>query len=208
MSEKKNIIKEKSYKFAIDIVRLYKTMIEQNEFILSKQIVRSCTSIGANIEEAEAAQSRKDFISKMSIASKEARETNYWLRLIRDTKLLKYTKIKKLINDSEEIVKIITSIVKTTQKNSKLTIEIKNYNYQGASHEKTTKYFITHRYVTICNFNFLWGRNGTEENHIQQPQRCPRCCLGKALAKIILFWAPVRGLQHIRRCYGHHEGIP
>ena len=92
-------------------------MIKQNEFILSKQIVRSGTSIGANVEEAIAAQSRKDFISKMAIASKEARETNYWLRLIRDTDLLKDVDLVTLINDSEAIIKIITSIVKTTKNN-------------------------------------------------------------------------------------------
>ena len=77
MDEKPNIIKDKAYRFAIEIIYLYKEMMNQNEFVLSKQIVRSGTSIGANVEEAIAAQSRKDFISKMSIASKEAREINY-----------------------------------------------------------------------------------------------------------------------------------
>ena len=117
VTEKPNIIKEKTYRFAIDIVNLYKNMIKQNEFILSKQIVRSGTSIGANVEEAIAAQSRKDFISKMAIASKEARETNYWLRLIRDTDLLKDVGLVTLIHESEAIIKIITSIVKTTKNN-------------------------------------------------------------------------------------------
>ena len=117
MNKKPNIIKEKTYRFAIDIVNLYKKMIKQNEFILSKQIVRSGTSIGANVEEAIAAQSRKDFISKMAIASKEARETNYWLRLIRDTDLLKDVGLVTLIHESEAIIKIITSIVKTTKNN-------------------------------------------------------------------------------------------
>ena len=111
---KQNIIKEKSYKFSLDILFLYKKMLEQNEFILSKQIVRSGTSIGANVEEATAAQSRKDFISKMSISSKEARETNYWLRLLRDSQLCKGIDYNDLINESEEIIKILTSIVKTT----------------------------------------------------------------------------------------------
>ena len=115
MREKKNIIIEKSYNFAIAIVKLYKEMQQKNEYILSKQLVRSGTSIGANVEEAVAAQSRKDFISKMSIASKEARETNYWLRLLRDTNILKDVDLKKLINESEEIIKILTSIVKTSQ---------------------------------------------------------------------------------------------
>ena len=91
-------------------------MREQNEFILSKQVVRSGTSIGANVEEAGAGQSRKDFISKMAISSKEARETNYWLRLLRDSQLCKDIDYTNLINESEEIIKILTSIVKTSQK--------------------------------------------------------------------------------------------
>ena len=91
-------------------------MLERNEYNLSKQIVRSGTSIGANVEEAMAAQSRKDFISKMAISSKEARETNYWLRLLRDSQLCKGIDYTKLINESDEIVKILTSIVKTSQK--------------------------------------------------------------------------------------------
>ena len=119
MSTKKpNIIKEKTYKFALDIIKIYQQMIRQNEFILSKQLVRSGTSIGANVEEAIAAQSRKDFISKMSISSKEARETNYWLRLLRDSQLCKGIDYTELIKDSEEIIAILTSIVKTTQKNN------------------------------------------------------------------------------------------
>ena len=122
MNEKPNIIKDKTYQFAIEIVHLYKEMMKQNEFVISKQIVRSGTSIGANVEEAIAAQSRKDFISKMSISSKEARETNYWLRLLRDTKVVKNLDIKDLLKESEEIIRIITSIVKTSQNNSKLKI--------------------------------------------------------------------------------------
>ena len=118
VDEKPNIIKDKTYQFALEIVRLYKEMISQNEFILSKQIVRSGTSIGANVEEAIAAQSRKDFISKMSISSKEAREANYWLRLLRDTELVQDFDLTNLLKESEEIVKIITSIVKTSKHNS------------------------------------------------------------------------------------------
>ena len=115
--KKPNVIKDKSYLFAIQIVRLYKFMIDQNEFIISKQVVRSGTSIGANIEEALAAHSRRDFISKMTISSKEARETNYWLRLLRDSKLLVSVDLNALIKESEEIIKIITSIVKTSKSN-------------------------------------------------------------------------------------------
>lgn len=114
--QKSNIIKEKTYQFALDIITLYKKMRDQKEFILSKQVVRSGTSIGANVEEASAAQSRKDFISKMAISSKEARETNYWLRLLRDSKLCGEIDYSELIKKSEEIIKILTSIVKTSQK--------------------------------------------------------------------------------------------
>ena len=78
--------------------------------------MRSGTSIGANVEDASAAQSKKDFVSKMSIASKEARETNYWLRLLRDSDLCKKIDFSNLINESEELIKILTSIVKTSQK--------------------------------------------------------------------------------------------
>lgn len=116
MKKKRNIIKEKTYQFALDIIVLYKKMREQNEFILSKQVIRSGTSIGANVEEAAAGQSRKDFISKMAISSKEARETNYWLRLLRDSQLCEGIDYTDLIKESEEIIKILTSIVKTSQK--------------------------------------------------------------------------------------------
>lgn len=77
INRKTNIIRDKTYEFALDIIQLYKRMLEEKEYVVSKQIVRSGTSIGANVEEAIAAQSRKDFIAKMSISSKEARETNY-----------------------------------------------------------------------------------------------------------------------------------
>jgi len=93
-------------------------MIKQNEFVVSKQLLKSGTAIGANIEEASAAQSRKDFIPKMSIASKEARESNYWLRLLKDSKSCNKIELEALPNDSTEIIKILTSIVKTSQKTS------------------------------------------------------------------------------------------
>ena len=114
--ENRNIVKDKAYTFALSIIELYKEMKRQNEYVLSKQLIRSGTSIGANVEEAGAAQSRKDFISKMSIASKEARETNYWLRLLNDSNLCEGIDYTKLIKDSEEIIKILTSIVKTSQR--------------------------------------------------------------------------------------------
>ena len=83
--KKDNIILDKSFDFALHIIELYKQMTAQHEYVLSKQLLRSATSIGANVEEATAAISKKDFAAKMSIASKEARETRYWLRLIDKT---------------------------------------------------------------------------------------------------------------------------
>jgi len=113
---KKNLIKEKSYSFALEIIALYKTLIKQNEYVLSKQVLKAGTSIGANVEEALAGQSRADFLAKMSIASKEARETNYWLRLLRDSEIILKTEIDPLLAEAESITNILTAIVKTTQK--------------------------------------------------------------------------------------------
>ena len=119
MEKKNNLIKDTTYEFALDIVRLYVELRKQKEFVLSKQLLRSGTSIGANVEEGTAAQSRKDFISKMSIASKEARETNYWLRLFRDSELCVGIDFSDLIKESDEIIRILTAIVKTSQGNLK-----------------------------------------------------------------------------------------
>ncbi len=117
-----NTIYFKSFEFAKRIVNLYKFLCEdQKEFILSKQVLRCGTSIGANVNEAIAAQSKKDFISKMAIASKEARETKYWIKLLIETNYLNEDNkhMPSLVNDIEEIIKILTSIVKTSQKNLK-----------------------------------------------------------------------------------------
>jgi four helix bundle protein len=112
---KNNIIQKKTYSFALKIIQLYISMRKENEFVLSNQLVRAGTSIGANVEEAEAGQTKKDFIAKMAIASKEARETNYWLRLFRDSGLLDPDESSALIGESKEIIRILTSIVKTSQ---------------------------------------------------------------------------------------------
>ena len=92
-------------------------MQEQREYILSKQLLRSGTSIGANVREAIAGESKNDFIHKMSIASKEARETDYWLELIQKSNLVKLD-VSDLQKDAKEIIRIITSIVKTTKENA------------------------------------------------------------------------------------------
>ena len=106
---KENIVRNKSFQFALSAIELYKFMILKNEFVLSKQLLRSATSIGANIEEADAGISKKDFTAKMSIASKEARESLYWLKLLEYSKLIEY-------NECEELIRLLTSIVKTAQK--------------------------------------------------------------------------------------------
>lgn len=109
-----NKIVSLTFDFSIEIIRLYKTLLDQKEYVISKQLLRSATSIGANVEEANAAQTKKDFIAKMSIVSKEARETKYWLRLLYKSKLvpLDYSTYLTLI---EHIINIITKIVKTSQ---------------------------------------------------------------------------------------------
>jgi four helix bundle protein len=109
-----NAVKEKSFEFAIAVVRLYQSMQFNHEFVVSNQMLRAGTSIGANVEEALAGISKKDFVAKMSIASKEAREVHYWLRLIRATCDGAYD-VSKLIADAEELIRILTAIVKTGQ---------------------------------------------------------------------------------------------
>jgi four helix bundle protein len=115
-TEKKseNVIQTKSFEFSLVIIRLYKELIKRNEYILSKQLLRSGTSIGANIEEATAAISRKDFIHKLSIASKEARESRYWLKLLKQGNLVEDLNFDKEIQLVEEINRILTSIIKTS----------------------------------------------------------------------------------------------
>jgi four helix bundle protein len=108
-----SIVKQKSYDFALQIINLCIRLRENKHFEIASQLLRAGTSIGANVEEALAGQSRKDFFAKMSLASKEARETNYWLRLIKDAEISNEQQGQKLIEESEELVKILTSIVKT-----------------------------------------------------------------------------------------------
>ncbi len=106
----KSILKEKSYSFAIRIIKLYKYLkSEKNETILSKQIVRSGTSIGANIEEAIGAQSKNDFMAKISIAYKESRETEYWLRLLKDSEFLEQKDFNSIHSDCIELIRMLSS---------------------------------------------------------------------------------------------------
>ena len=109
-----NVIVEKSFRFAVSIVNLCKYLREEKrEYVLSKQLLRSGTSIGANVAEAQEAQSRADFISKINIALKEASETEYWLRLLRATDYLSAKEANYLIQDCSEIKRILVAITKT-----------------------------------------------------------------------------------------------
>jgi four helix bundle protein len=111
-----NVVQSKSYAFAVRIVRLYQHLTAgKREFALSRQILRSGTSIGANVEEAIGGQSRADFVSKLGIAYKEARETSYWLRLLKDTDYLTETEFQSIYADAEELCRIIGSILKSTK---------------------------------------------------------------------------------------------
>ena len=112
---KDSIVKNKSYAFALRIINLSRWLREQREFEISKQVLRCGTSIGSNVEESLAGLSRADFVAKMGIASKEARETYYWLRLLRDSKIAPEVRMSSLVEECEQIVKILTAIVKTSQ---------------------------------------------------------------------------------------------
>lgn len=113
-----NIIANKSYAFALRIIKLYKYLIsEHTEYVLSKQILRSGTSIGALVKEAEHAQSKADFIHKMNISLKEANETEYWLRLLKDSDYIEENSFNSIYPDCIELIKILISIVKTSKNN-------------------------------------------------------------------------------------------
>ncbi|GIV29510.1 MAG: hypothetical protein KatS3mg028_0576 [Bacteroidia bacterium] len=115
-----NIIRDKSFAFAVRIVNLYKFLTgEKKEYVLSKQLLRSGTSIGANVEESAGGQSEKDFLSKLSIAYKEARETCYWLKLLYATGYLSENQYTSLIADADELCKILGKIQTTMKKKMK-----------------------------------------------------------------------------------------
>lgn len=112
---KENLIQQKTYDFALKIINTSKQMQMNKEFVLSRQLLKSGTSIGANVEEAIGGQSRKDFLSKISIAYKEARETKCWLRLLRDSNSIDTAHSDELLYQVEEILRIIGSIQRTTK---------------------------------------------------------------------------------------------
>jgi four helix bundle protein len=114
MVKKNNLIQDKTFNFSLMTIELYKKLIAKKEFVISKQLLRSGTSIGANVEEALAGQTKKDFIAKMAIASKESRETSYWLRLLQASNIVNLS-YEKCLSEINEIINILTAIVKTSQ---------------------------------------------------------------------------------------------
>ncbi len=117
---RENVVKDKSFAFAVRVVNLYKYLCEnRKEYTLSKQILRSGTAIGANIEEADGGISKADFSNKISIAYKEAKETHYWLRLLNETRYMDQTSFDSMMIDCNELCKLLFSILKTTRINKK-----------------------------------------------------------------------------------------
>jgi len=115
---KENIIQAKSFQFVIEVVEIYKLLVKtKKEFTLSKQLLRSGTSIGANIEEAIGGQSKKDFIAKLSISYKEARESLYWIRLLEATDYLDEKQAKELGEKANELCRILSSILQSSKRN-------------------------------------------------------------------------------------------
>ena len=114
-----NVIVGKSKKFALRIIKACKYLIDKNEYVLSKQMLRSGTSIGANVKEAVRGQTTPDFIAKMNIALKEASETEYWIELLTESEYLSVQSGTSLKNDCVELIKLLTSIINSSKNNSK-----------------------------------------------------------------------------------------
>ena len=117
MNESKdNLIIKKSYSFALEIINIYQYLVsEKKEFVISKQLLRSGTSIGANIHEAVASESKKDFVHKLGISVKESRETSYWLNLLKDSNYINQEQFINLCNHCDELTRILNSIILTTK---------------------------------------------------------------------------------------------
>ncbi len=120
MEKSSNITANKSYAFALRTIKLYRFLCEKKEeYVLSKQLLRSGTAIGALVREAEHGQSRADFLNKMNVALKEANETDYWLQLLHDSGLLSKKEYTSIYDDCNELISLLVSIVKTTKRNLK-----------------------------------------------------------------------------------------
>ncbi len=117
---KENVVKSKSFAFAVRIVKLYQFLVDKKkEFVMSKQLLRSGTRVGAMVREAEHAETKPDFIHKMAIAQKEINETLYWLELLAETNFLTKDQFETINSDAEELIKLITAILKSTKSNLK-----------------------------------------------------------------------------------------
>ena len=117
--EKENTLLMKSFDFAIRVVKLYKYLCDKNEYILSKQLLRSGTAVGALVREAQNAESRADFIHKLGIAQKECDESMYWIELLQATDYLSNNEFESIKNDAQQLLKILRSAIITTKKNTK-----------------------------------------------------------------------------------------
>ena len=113
----KSVLYQKAFRFSISAIKLCKKLKSNNEYVMSKQLLKSSTSIGANIKESKYAQSKKDFISKLNISLKEAGETEYWLELLQETKYITNKKADKLLKDVRELIKMLVSSIKTAKYN-------------------------------------------------------------------------------------------
>ena len=115
-------LRDKSYAFALAVVKQIRLLRQQSkEYEMTSQLLRSATSVGANVEEANAGQSRKDFVAKLAIARKEANEARYWLRLLRDAEIMDTAIVTILIEDCEELIRMLTASVKTAQRTTSST---------------------------------------------------------------------------------------
>ncbi|MBI5315358.1 MAG: four helix bundle protein [Nitrospirae bacterium] len=133
-SARRNVVQEKSFAFAVAIVKAGRRLqLNPQEWVLSKQLIRAGTSIGANIEEAIAAQSKKDFLAKMSIALKEARETHYWLRVLRDSGLTTEMETEAHLPACQELIRLLSSITMTTRENLETTAQARRVNRQHST---------------------------------------------------------------------------
>lgn len=118
MSEKRSIIKDRSFAFAVRVIRLFQYLTEtKKEYVLSKQLLRSGTAIGALVREAQNAESTKDFIHKLGIAQKECDETIYWLELLKETEYINDKEFESINNEANELLKMIRSAIITSKKN-------------------------------------------------------------------------------------------
>lgn len=115
--KKENLIMDKSFAFAVRIVRLYKLLCARREFVLSKQLLRCGTSVGALLKESEHAQSKSDFVNKLSIALKEANKAEYWILLLHETEYISDVEYRSIVKDCQEIVRLLIAIIKTCKLN-------------------------------------------------------------------------------------------